>query len=98
MSELLAPTKVDPLDAEHARILDRDGFILLRGAVPEAWRETLRSRLSDAPRPQIWTATVVTAEICTNRPNSAGPSARARIAKVTSCDRAADAREPLDSK
>lgn len=35
-------TKVAPLSAELAATLDRDGYLLLRGAVPEAWREALR--------------------------------------------------------
>lgn len=43
MSDLLTPTKVDPLAAEQAAALDRDGYLLLRGAVPEAWREVLRA-------------------------------------------------------
>ncbi|MBO9559227.1 MAG: phytanoyl-CoA dioxygenase family protein [Caulobacter sp.] len=43
MTDLAAPTKVAPLDAEHAALLDRDGYLLLRGAVPEAWRESLRA-------------------------------------------------------
>jgi hypothetical protein len=42
MSDLLTPTKVDPLEAGQAAALDRDGYLLLRGAVPEAWREALR--------------------------------------------------------
>jgi hypothetical protein len=42
MSDLLAPTKVDPLAAPQAAALDRDGYLLLRGAVPQAWREPLR--------------------------------------------------------
>jgi hypothetical protein len=42
MSDLLAPTKVDPLDAEQAGVLEQQGYLLLRGAVPEAWRQTLR--------------------------------------------------------
>ena len=42
MSDLLAPTKVDPLAAPQAAALDRDGYLLLRGAVPQAWREALR--------------------------------------------------------
>lgn len=35
-------TRVDPLAAEQAAALDRDGYLLLRGAVPETWREALR--------------------------------------------------------
>ena len=42
MSERLAPTKVDPLATPQAAALDRDGYLLLREAVPEAWREALR--------------------------------------------------------
>ncbi|CAN7276807.1 phytanoyl-CoA dioxygenase family protein [Caulobacter sp. LjRoot300] len=42
MSDLLTPTKVDPLAAPQAAALDRDGYLLLRGAVPQAWREALR--------------------------------------------------------
>ncbi|WP_205691967.1 phytanoyl-CoA dioxygenase family protein [Caulobacter soli] len=42
MSDLLTPTKIEPLAAEQAAILDRDGYLLLRGAVPEDWREALR--------------------------------------------------------
>jgi hypothetical protein len=43
MSDLLTPTKVEPLEAGQAAALDRDGYLLLRGAVPEAWREGLRA-------------------------------------------------------
>jgi hypothetical protein len=43
MSDLLTPTKVDPLDAEQAAALDRDGYLLLRGAVPQALRDALRA-------------------------------------------------------
>ncbi|MDH2355986.1 phytanoyl-CoA dioxygenase family protein [Bradyrhizobium sp. SSUT112] len=43
MSELLTLAKVDPLDAQQAAALDRDGYLLLRGAVPEVWREALRA-------------------------------------------------------
>lgn len=41
----LAPpaTKVEPLNAEQAASLDRDGYLLLRGAVPAAWRDALRA-------------------------------------------------------
>jgi hypothetical protein len=42
MSDLLASTKVDPLEAGQAA-LDRGGYLLLRDAVPEAWREALRA-------------------------------------------------------
>lgn len=43
MSDLVTPTKVAPLEAAPAAALDRDGYLLLRGAVPEAWREPLRA-------------------------------------------------------
>jgi hypothetical protein len=42
MSDLLTPTKVDPLEVDQAAALDRDGYLLLRGAVPEMWRKGLR--------------------------------------------------------
>ncbi|ATQ41613.1 phytanoyl-CoA dioxygenase family protein [Caulobacter mirabilis] len=35
-------TMVDPLDGALAAALDRDGYLLLRGAVPETWRDALR--------------------------------------------------------
>jgi len=41
MSVIPAPTKVDPLEARQAAALDRDGYLLLRGGVPEAWRDAL---------------------------------------------------------
>ncbi|MGY8706381.1 phytanoyl-CoA dioxygenase family protein [Bradyrhizobium sp. 18BD] len=41
MSHNPPPTKVEPLNAEQAAHLDRDGYLLLRGAVPEAWRDAL---------------------------------------------------------
>ena len=43
MRDLLTPTKVAPLAAEQAAALDRDGYLLLRGAVPEPWRAGLRA-------------------------------------------------------
>ena len=43
MSHCLSPTKVDPLEAAQAAALDRDGYLLLRGAVPVAWRDALRA-------------------------------------------------------
>lgn len=42
MSDLLTPTKVAPPEAEQAAALGRDGYLLLRGALREAWREPLR--------------------------------------------------------
>ena len=43
MSHCLSPTKIDPLEAAQAAALDRDGYLLLRGAVPAAWRDALRA-------------------------------------------------------
>ena len=43
MSRDPAPTKVDPLKGEQAAALDRGGYLLLRGAVPAAWRDGLRA-------------------------------------------------------
>lgn len=42
MTAPLSPTQVEPLATEQAAALDRDGYLLLRGAVPEAWRQGLR--------------------------------------------------------
>jgi hypothetical protein len=41
MSLATPPTKVEPLNAEQAASLDRDGYLLLRGAVPAGWRAAL---------------------------------------------------------
>jgi hypothetical protein len=63
MSDLLASTKIVPLEAEQAGALDRDGYLLLRGVVPEAWRAALRAAFDagvgtedqwDAPRGVGW--------------------------------------------
>jgi hypothetical protein len=43
MNELLRHTKVGRLDAENARRLDEDGFLLLRGLIPSGWIEPLRA-------------------------------------------------------
>lgn len=43
MSLCVPPTKVDALNAEEAAALDRDGYLLLRGAVPAAWCDALRA-------------------------------------------------------
>jgi hypothetical protein len=43
MCDLKTPTKVAPLEAQQAAALDRDGYLLLRGATPESWREALRA-------------------------------------------------------
>jgi hypothetical protein len=51
MSEALAPTRVGPLEAEDAARLDRDGFLLLRGAAPADWIEPLRAAFEAGARP-----------------------------------------------
>lgn len=43
MNDCLTPTKVDPLPPDQAAALMHDGYLLLRGAVPEAWRDALRA-------------------------------------------------------
>ncbi len=43
MSDLLQHTKVARLDAEQARQLDQEGFLLLRNVVPADWIEPLRT-------------------------------------------------------
>ena len=43
MSLAPPPTKVAPLNADQAASLQRDGYLLLRGAVPPAWRDGLRA-------------------------------------------------------
>ncbi len=51
------PTKVEPLTAQDAAALDRDGYLLLRGAVPEAWREALRAAFdAGVGPPDQWAA------------------------------------------
>jgi ectoine hydroxylase-related dioxygenase (phytanoyl-CoA dioxygenase family) len=52
MSDLSTPTKVEPLEAEQAAALDRDGYLLLRNAVPEAWCEALRAAFDAGVRTQ----------------------------------------------
>lgn len=52
-----ALTRVEPLEAEQAAALDRDGYLLLRGAVPEAWREALRTAFDAGVMTEAqWTA------------------------------------------
>ncbi|MDN3277775.1 hypothetical protein QWJ07_26160 [Frankia sp. RB7] len=43
MNHCLTPTKVAPLAADQAAMLMRGGYLLLRGAVREAWREPLQA-------------------------------------------------------
>jgi Phytanoyl-CoA dioxygenase (PhyH) len=50
MGEVLQCTKVGRLGAGEARNLDRDGFLILRGAVPAAWIEPLRAAFETGER------------------------------------------------
>jgi hypothetical protein len=63
MTDLPTPTKVGPLEPAQAAALDRDGYLLLRGAVPEAWRAALAAAFDagvgpddqwSAPRGRGW--------------------------------------------
>lgn len=63
MGDLLTSIRVDPLQADEAAALDRDGYLLLRGGVPPAWRDALRAAFDagadawgehDAPRGAGW--------------------------------------------
>lgn len=57
MSDLLTPTKVDPLETSLAAALDREGHLLLRGAVPEDWRERLTAAFdAGVGPPEQWAA------------------------------------------
>jgi ectoine hydroxylase-related dioxygenase (phytanoyl-CoA dioxygenase family) len=51
MSQLLARTKVDSLDAAEAHDLDRDGYLLLRGVVPADWTQPLRAAFEAGAMP-----------------------------------------------
>jgi hypothetical protein len=42
MTDFLTRTRVDRLDAEDAALLDQQGYLLLRGAIPAVWIEPLR--------------------------------------------------------
>jgi hypothetical protein len=63
MTEFLTRTRIDRLDAEPARLLDEQGYLLLRGAIPAGWIAPLREAFeagvlpSDkwpAPRGRDW--------------------------------------------
>ena len=43
MNDMARTTKAGTLDADSARRLDDEGFLLLRGAIPADWREPLRA-------------------------------------------------------
>ena len=51
MSGFLAQTRVGQLDAAQAGDLDRDGYLLLRGAVPAGWIEMMRAAFEAGAMP-----------------------------------------------
>ena len=51
MTESLAPTRIAPLDAAQAQLLDAQGFLLLRGAIPATWIGPLRDTFEAGARP-----------------------------------------------
>jgi hypothetical protein len=51
MNEFPRHTRVGRLDAEDARRLDADGFLLLRGIIPSDWIEPLRAAFEAGERP-----------------------------------------------
>ena len=57
MSEFITPARVAPLEPAQAAALDRDGYLLLRAAVPELLREPLRAAFdAGVGTPDQWTA------------------------------------------
>jgi hypothetical protein len=55
MGDLLEHTEVERLDAETASRLERDGYLMLRGAVPPAWIEPLRAAFEAGAMPsEAW--------------------------------------------
>jgi len=72
MTEFLTRTRVGRLDAEHARLLDDQGYLLLRGAIPGAWigplrdafeAGTLPSELWPSPRGADWRHSLVDLDV-----------------------------------
>lgn len=53
MNALATATRVDKLETAPAAALERDGYLLLRGAVPEPWRQGLRDAF-DAGSNHLW--------------------------------------------
>jgi ectoine hydroxylase-related dioxygenase (phytanoyl-CoA dioxygenase family) len=57
MGELSVLTKVEQLDAKAAHHLDADGFLFLRGAIPDDWIAPLRTAFEDGYLPsEKWPA------------------------------------------
>ena len=51
MTESLTRTRVGRLDAEDASLLDTQGYLLLRGAIPASWIQLLRDAFENGARP-----------------------------------------------
>ncbi len=51
MNALLEPTRVEPLGAEAAHALDRDGYLHLRGAIPADWIAPLQAAFEAGAKP-----------------------------------------------
>src|ERR1700733_5064251 len=55
MTEFLTRTRFGRLDAEDARLLDDQGYLLLRGAIPAAWIGPLRDAFEAGAKPsEMW--------------------------------------------
>jgi hypothetical protein len=51
MTDFLTPTKIGRLDADEARLLDDQGYLMLRGAIPAGWIASLREAFEAGARP-----------------------------------------------
>jgi Phytanoyl-CoA dioxygenase (PhyH) len=57
MTEFLKRSRFGRLDAKDARLLDGQGYLLLRGAIPAAWIGPLRDAFEAGARPsEMWPA------------------------------------------
>jgi ectoine hydroxylase-related dioxygenase (phytanoyl-CoA dioxygenase family) len=55
MAEFLTRTRIGRLDAERGRLLDDQGYLLLRGAIPAAWIGRLREAFEAGALPsEMW--------------------------------------------
>jgi hypothetical protein len=55
MTDFLTRTSIDRLDAEPARLLDEQGYLLLRGAIPAVWIGPLRDAFEAGVLPsKMW--------------------------------------------
>jgi ectoine hydroxylase-related dioxygenase (phytanoyl-CoA dioxygenase family) len=55
MAEFLTRTRIGRLDAEQGRLLDDQGYLLLRGAIPTAWIGRLRDAFEAGALPsEMW--------------------------------------------